>query len=161
MIQLGLIQKQINELVFEVRNSLAQIESNQLLSLRTEQPNLHQFLVDLPFSNGSEIDSFELLFEHSKENERQKAIKQWKVVVRFDLAPLGPMFAQVELKDERISTHIFAESQQTAKLINENIHVLKKSLFDAGVNTDTIKSSQGNIPDKLVQNSEHSVDFHA
>ena len=149
------------ELLSEVRNTLAQIESNQLLSLRSEQPNLHQFLVDLPFSNTGKIDSFELLFEHDKSDSSQNAKKHWKVIVRFDLEPLGPMFAQIELKNEKISSHIFAESQTTAKLINENLHVLKKSLLDAGVTTDSIKSNQGNIPNQLVPNSEHSVDFHA
>ncbi|MBV1908556.1 MAG: flagellar hook-length control protein FliK [Kangiellaceae bacterium] len=161
IVQQNLLIRQASEMLTEVRNSIAQIESNQLLSLRTEQPNLHQFLVDLPFANGAEIDSFELLFEHLKDPKQSSAKKQWKVIVRFDLEPLGPMFAQVELKDDKISTHIFAESQQTAKLINENIHVLKKSLIDAGVKTEEVKSSQGHIPDKLIKNNEHSVDFHA
>lgn len=159
--QLNQMQRQVNEILTEVRSSLSQIESNQLLSLRSEQPNLHQFLVDLPFANGSKIDSFELLFEHACDNKSNQAKKQWKVVVRFDLAPLGPMFAQVELKDDKISSHIFAESQTTAKLINEHLHVLKKSLTDAGVDTDAINGSQGNIPDSLIINDEHSVDFHA
>ena len=148
----------LSEIVTETRSAINQIETNQLLSLRTEQPNIHQFLVDLPFVNNKQIDSFELLFEHSTE-EPSKSVSQWKVVVRFDLAPLGPMFAQVELKNNRISTDIFAESQSTAKLINEHLHVLQKSLADAGLDIDKIASNRGKIPEVLVKNSEHTVDL--
>lgn len=152
------LTKALSEIVIEVRAALSQIEKNQLLSLRAEQPNIHQFLVDLPFSNNKQIDSFELLFEHQNEN-LTKSVKQWKVVVRFDLDPLGPMFAQVQLKDNRISTNIFAESQPTAKLINEHLHVLQKSLADAGLDIDQVAGSQGKIPESLVKNTEHSVDI--
>lgn len=152
------LTKALSEIVIEVRAALSQIETNQLLSLRAEQPNIHQFLVDLPFSNNKQIDSFELLFEHQNEN-LTKSVKQWKVVVRFDLDPLGPMFAQVQLKDNRISTNIFAESQPTAKLINEHLHVLQKSLADAGLDIDQVAGSQGKIPESLVKNTEHSVDI--
>jgi Flagellar hook-length control protein FliK len=152
------LTKALSEIVIEVRAALSQIETNQLLSLRAEQPNIHQFLVDLPFSNNKQIDSFELLFEHQNEN-LSKSVKQWKVVVRFDLDPLGPMFAQVQLKDNRISTNIFAESQPTAKLINEHLHVLQKSLADAGLDIDQVAGSQGKIPKSLAKNTEHSVDI--
>ncbi|MEP1740372.1 MAG: flagellar hook-length control protein FliK [Kangiellaceae bacterium] len=152
------LTKALSEIVIEVRAALSQIETNQLLSLRAEQPNIHQFLVDLPFSNNKQIDSFELLIEHQNEN-LTKSVKQWKVVVRFDLDPLGPMFAQVQLKDNRISTNIFAESQPTAKLINEHLHVLQKSLADAGLDIDQVAGSQGKIPESLAKNTEHSVDI--
>ena len=80
---------------------------------------------------------------------------------RFDLPPLGPMFAQVELKDERLSTNIFAESEQTSKLLNEHLHVLKKSLFSAGVDVDEITGNQGHVPTRLKDNNELGIDTHA
>jgi hypothetical protein len=152
------MNKLVTDIATEVRSALSQIETNQLLSLRTEQPNLHQFLVDLPIANAGKIDSFELLFEN-RQKQQNKAKKQWKVVVRFDLDPLGPMFAQVELKDNRISTDIFAETQSTAQLINQHLHILQKSLFEAGIDIDKIASSQGNIPEKLLKNNDHTVDI--
>ncbi len=156
--QLNQVTKSVSDINIEARNALNQVELNQLLSIRTEQPNLHQFLVDLPFAHAGKIDSFELLFEH-KNDPKQEATKQWKVVVKFDLQPLGPMFAQIELKDNRISTDIFAESQATARLINDHLHVLQKSLFEAGIDTDKIASSQGKIPEQLIKTNEHSVDI--
>ena len=158
--QQSFVFKQASELLTEVKNIISQIETNQLLSLKNDQPNLHQFLVDLPFGKGSEIDSFELLFEHSNDENNNKATKSWKIVVRFDLEPLGPMFAQVELINDRLSTHIFAQSQQTAKLIDENLHVLKQSLFSAGIDTQQVTGSQGNIPEKLLLDNERKIDTH-
>ncbi len=159
--QQQMIVKQATELLAEVKNVVSKIESNQLLSLKNDLPNLHQFLVDLPLKNHSDIDSFEMLFEHSDVDNAGQRVKQWKVVVRFDLEPLGPMFAQVELENERISTHFFAQSQQTAQLINQHIHVLKKSLFAAGVNIDKLAGSQGKIPERLLVDNEQLIDTHA
>lgn len=153
------IFKQSTEMLKEVKSSIKQIESNQLLSLRNEPVNLQQFLVDLPLASHSKIDSFELLFEENCQDGKAKK-KKWKVVVRFDLEPLGPMFAQVELQGERISTHIFSESKQTAQLINEHMHVLKQSLFSAGVEVDELKSTQGNVPEKLLINDDRIIDTH-
>jgi hypothetical protein len=152
--------KQVNDLLSQVNGFVSQIESNQLLSLRNDQPNLVQFLVDLPFAHQSKVDSFELLFESNQQEGQPSAKKHWKVVVRFDLPPLGPMFAQVELKDERLSSNIFAESKQTAELINEHLHVLKKSLFSAGVKVDELNGSQGHIPNQLINNDERGIDTH-
>ena len=156
--QQNLILRQSNELLTEVRSIISQIENNQLQSLRSDQTSIQQFLVDLPFANDPDIDSFELLFETQNDQFATQKIKSWKVIVRFDLEPLGAMFAQIELVNERVSTHIFAESQQTATLINEHMHVLKKSLSSAGVDIDELKSSQGNIPEKLIKDDPNKVD---
>lgn len=153
--------KQTSEILAEVKSTLSQIESNQLLSLKNETPNLHQFLIDLPIKNNSEIDSFEMLFENSDITQGKQKVKKWKVIVRFDLEPLGPMFAQIELENERISTHFFAKAQQTAALINQHLHILKQSLFSAGVDIEKLQGSQGKIPDTLIRNSEQLVDTHA
>lgn len=153
--------KQSTELLVEVRNIVSQIESNQLLSLKNDVPNLHQFLVDLPFKNNSDIDSFEMLFETSDTDKEGQKIKRWKVVVRFDLEPLGPMFAQIELENERISTQFFAQSEQTSQLINQYLPLLKKSLFTAGVNIDKLEGSQGKIPERLLSDNQQLIDAHA
>ncbi len=155
-----ILVKQAIELSTEVKNIISQIESNQLLSLKNDAPNLHQILIDLPLKNNTEIDSFEILFEHSETNQTGKKVKRWKVVVRFDLEPLGPMFAQVELENERVSTHFFAQSQQTAQLINQYLPLLKKSLFTAGVDIDKLEGSQGKIPERLLNDSEQLIDSH-
>jgi len=154
------VLKQTTEMLTEIKNTISQIESNQLLSLKNETPNLHQFLIDLPIKNNSDIDSFEMLFENSDITNNNKKVKRWKVIVKFDLEPLGPMFAQIELENERISTHFFAKARETAQLINQHLHVLKKSLFSAGVDIDKLQGSQGKIPDTLLQNSEQLVDTH-
>jgi len=156
----SLVFKQGNQLLTDVRNLISQIENNQLLSLRNEQANLHQFLVDLPFANGSKIESFELLFGRSNSQDLTKSKRHWKVVIRFDLEPLGPMFARVEMENERISTHLFSESSETAKLINDHLHILKQSLHEAGVDIDDLSGGQGNIPDKLLINHDRTIDTH-
>ena len=58
-----------------IKSSLLQVEQNQLHSLKSEQFNLQQFLVDLPIKQNGMIDSFEMRFENpSKSNNFVKKI---------------------------------------------------------------------------------------
>ena len=160
LMQPGNLSKLANAMLSEVRSLLSQIETNQLLSLKTESTNLHQFLFDLPIKHNDHIDSFEMLFENKKTKSKKSTVKHWKIVVRFDLEPLGPMFAQVELSDNKISSHIFAEKKETAQLISENLPMLKRSLFKAGLEVGQLKGNQGKIPSSLSVNDERLVDTH-
>jgi len=137
---------------------ISKIETNQLLSLRSVTPLLQQFLFDLPIYHNKQIESFELLFTSKQEGKENNTGKKWTVTIKFDLAPLGPMFARVSLINERISTHFFAKEAETATLLSENLNHLKDSLFLAGLDVDEICGQQGIVPEELLSNDEHSVD---
>jgi len=143
-----------------IKSSLQQVEQNQLHSLKSEQFNLQQFLVDLPIKQNGMIDSFEMRFESQGKNSHSFKNKYWKVVVRFDLEPLGPMFAEIQFENERLSTHIFAEKRETGVLINQHLPTLRKSLFSAGVDVNKISGSQGHIPENLSRQDKASIDTH-
>jgi hypothetical protein len=143
-----------------IKSSLQQIEQNQLHSLKSEQFNLQQFLVDLPIKQNGLIDSFEMRFE-SQDNKKSGVKKKfWKVVVRFDLEPLGPMFAEIQFENEKLSTHLFAQEVDTAQLINQHLPTLRKSLFSAGVAVNKVSGSQGNVPEDLKKQEKPNVDTH-
>ena len=148
----------IAELLTETNAVINRVETNQLISARSEAAHLQQFLLDVPIFHRNNIDSFELLFEN-KNNDKQGTKKCWVVTVKFDLKPLGPMFARVSLQNNRISTHFFAESSDTTKLLTENLPHLERSLFLAGVEVNEISGQQGIVPKELVANTEHSVDI--
>lgn len=154
------IQRQFaNDILNETTKLINKIENNQLLSIRNENANSHQYLLDLPFLRNGEIESFELLVEASKTKSNNNKSKSWRITVKFDLQPLGPMFAHISLINQRISTHFFAQEESTALLLSENIKHLKESLFNAGLEIDTIKGQQGIVPEKLIINNEQSVDI--
>ncbi len=145
-------QKQlINDMLTEIKSSLARIETNQLLSLRSESQILQQYLLDLPIQHKGKIDSFELLLEAEQDNQKTKKNKRWNVTIKFDLEPLGPMFARVELRNQRISTHFYAENEVTANLLTENLEHLKNALFIAGIDIDELKSKQADVPESLTE----------
>ncbi len=144
-----------------IKSSLQHIEQNQLHSLKSEQFNFQQFLVDLPIKQNGMIDSFEMRFESQNKKTNLVKNKYWKVVVRFDLEPLGPMFAEIQFENERLSTQLFAQEKKTANLINQHLPTLRKSLFSAGVNVKNVSGSQGNIPENLCGQDKPSIDTHA
>lgn len=153
-------QKQIlTEMLTEINQVLNRIETNQLLSLKTDNPGVQQYLLDLPLLHNGNLESFELLFTSNEQSEDKKSSKVWSVTIKFDLEPLGPMFARVSFKNQRISTRFFAEEQTTARLLSENIHHLKDSLFIAGLDTDEIEASQGIVPSTLKENVDNRLDI--
>ncbi|TQV82895.1 flagellar hook-length control protein FliK [Aliikangiella coralliicola] len=156
---LDIQRKHINELIKAASAVINRIETNQLLSLRSELMPLQQFLFDLPILRDGQIDSFELLFDLKQNEAQSKSSKSWAVTIKFDLEPLGPMFARVTLKNQRITTHFFAQEETTAKLLEDNLHRLKNTLFLSGLDIDEISGQQGIVPDNLLNNDEHSVDI--
>jgi len=148
----------LGEMLSDINTMLNKIETNQLLSLRNESSLLAQYLIELPIYRAGSVDSFEIMFEGHQKDKDRGSNKVWTVTIRFDLEPLGPMFARVKLKGERISTHFFAEDLNTAKLLNQHLSHLEQSLFSAGVDIDEIKGLQGIIPDTLMLNDEQTID---
>lgn len=148
----------IAELARDVNTLLSRIETNQLTSLKNESTSLQNLLVDLPIQNGAKIDSFEVLFE-SRQVDKKPSNKTWTVTIRFDLEPMGPMFARVSMQNERISTNFYAEQQDTAQLLAANIDVLRDSLLASGVEIDQVNGSRGKVPNELVTDDEHKVNY--
>ncbi|MFP3527473.1 flagellar hook-length control protein FliK, partial [Pantoea sp. SIMBA_072] len=42
----------------------------------------------------------------------------WRIELAFDLSPLGPLQVQAQFSQGRLSGHLWAEREQTAKLID-------------------------------------------
>ncbi|WP_444998167.1 flagellar hook-length control protein FliK [Aliikangiella sp. IMCC44359] len=150
----------VESMLLEVNQVLNKIEHNQLLSLKNESQFLQQYLVDLPIYHKGQIDSFELLYEAERDTQQDKANKTWTVTVKFDLEPLGPMFARVKLKNDRISTQFFAQEESTTQLLEQHIERLKSSLLLAGLEVDEVKSKQGKVPETLLKDDDVTVDLH-
>ncbi len=153
------LQSQLRELMTEVKSILSKLETHQLMSIKNDSTGVQQFLFDLPILKNAQLDSFEMRFEQQSKANKEKASQFWKVVVRFDLEPLGPMFAQVELKNDRISTHIFAQSAETANLIENHLDILRDSFTQAGINSDRLEANQGKVPETLIQPERQGVDI--
>lgn len=153
-------KKILNSMLAETNSIINKIETNQLLSLKSDIQLQQQLLLDLPIFHQQKFESFEILLtSKNNSNQEEEATKQWTVTVKFDLQPLGPMFARISLKHNRISTHFFAKEEATAMLLKDNIQHLERSLFLAGLDIEEIQGQQGVVPDKLLSNHEHSVDL--
>ena len=147
--QLKIYQRPILEQIARHAESIVQrVEYNQLVSARSDFIGTPSFLVDLPIMHLGKLDSFELLFENNKKQKQQKS-KVWKITVRFDLPPLGAMFARLTFKDNQLTTDIFAKEKETAELVNQHLDKLNESLFSAGVNVASISGQQGLVPESL------------
>ncbi|WP_196138463.1 flagellar hook-length control protein FliK [Aliikangiella sp. G2MR2-5] len=151
----------LNRLLTSSEAITHKIETNQLLSVRSESVGIQQLLFDLPIYHAGAVDSFEVLFKRNRTKKKKEIEKNWSVTIRFELEPLGPMFARVQLAGERISAHFFAQDESTAKLIVEHLDKLKDSLNLAGVKVDELKGQVGIVPEKLLVDDEQKIDLKA
>ena len=148
--QLRNFQRPIFEQIARQSESIIQrIEYNQLVSARSDFGSTPSFLVDLPIMHLGKIDSFELLIENHKRKQDREKTKIWKITVRFDLSPLGAMFARLTFKDNQLTTDIFAKEKDTAELVNQHLDKLNESLFSAGINVASLSGQQGLVPESL------------
>jgi len=145
--------------------TLANMTTNQLLELLTQQTegslqrtltqqlqmlnadNIRQQLAfELPIKHGDEIDVFDMRIHPDQQGSQQDGAEQerpWTVMMAFNLEGLGAVRAQISLVNDQISTHWWAEQQQTVDLFQQHMSTLQDRLSHVGLDVDKVKCQCG------------------
>ncbi len=91
------------------------------------------------------------------ENNEEK-IRQWKVTLAFDLAPLGPMYAQIRLWDQHVATRFWAEKTATLQAVRSELDTLKQKLGNLGLQVEELDCMEGAPPVRKTMLSQQLVD---
>ncbi|PVV17816.1 MAG: hypothetical protein B6D74_17460, partial [gamma proteobacterium symbiont of Ctena orbiculata] len=67
----------------------------------------------------------------------------WNLTLHMSLAPLGPMRVRLSLVDETISTTIWSEKADTAKLVSRHLDKLRAGLESTGLQVNKLEAFQG------------------
>jgi flagellar hook-length control protein FliK len=119
------------------------VQLNQLASLPTEEGGRQVWQFDLPIRLGEELDSFRIRLEQEESgNNGKDADHIWRATLNFDLAPLGPMQAQISLAEEHVSASFLAERMESAKLLQESLPKLDASFQHAGLKVGRLSAQQ-------------------
>lgn len=88
----------------------------------------------------------------------QKKVRQWKVTLAFDLAPLGPMYAQIRLREQTVATRFWAEQPATLQAVRAELDTLKQKLVALGLQVEELDCLAGAPPARGTAFSRQLVD---
>lgn len=110
-------------------------DSAQRLQLWFEIPIQHQ-------------DRYDLWQFHMREEERRSGDREgaWRVTLAVHLPSLGPVFADITLRGERIALRLTAEQADSVSRIREHIGEMRQRLRDAGLRIQRLSVGAGPMP---------------
>ncbi len=124
------------ELGKQTESGLARTQLHQTSSLTTSDTGTLTWSLEIPIRNQDNIDIVHLIIEENEEKSGEKKQgKQWSVMLAVDLGELGPLHIKLQLLNDAISTTFWADKQDTAQLVNQNLAELKQRYESVGIET--------------------------
>ncbi|MBM7059528.1 flagellar hook-length control protein FliK [Pseudomonas sp. UL073] len=134
--------------------AVSRLQTHQLASLAQSQTTpeghlLTTWQLELPMRNQQELVPLQLKVqreEQAKRGKQEQAETLWRIELAFDLAPLGPLQVQAQLAYGSLSSQMWAERLDTARLIDSELTNLRQRLLDAGLTVGDLACRQGIPP---------------
>ncbi|MCX2887369.1 flagellar hook-length control protein FliK [Pseudomonas sp. DCB_BI] len=140
--------------------AISRLQSHTLSSLQQsgtlENGNLQTtWQTEVPIRHGQDFIPLQVKLQR-EETPQQKADRQhgaqeprqalWRIELAFDLSPLGPLQVQAQLSQGRLSGQLWAEREQTARLIDAQLGALRERLLAQGLEVGDLECHQGIPP---------------
>src|SRR5690606_1394726 len=136
-------------------SSLAKVQLQQLHTLnhRQTQPESSQptqsWLFDIPVRYGQDVHQLEIRLdqdwvsdEKSEASQREK-VKQWSVMLSFNLPRLGGLYAQLTILEDAVSAKLWAEQESTLAQAQASLERLRQQLQSQGVEVKQLQCLSG------------------
>ena len=121
----------LKEIMADVKQAILLIEQDQMLNLSTIKEGMGWFWL-IPGNSDEGFKNAEL-FVKEKKNDDEILFSMF-----MEFTHLGRMEMDVSVVQSVLSMRIFAEDEQKASFVNENLPVLEQALHDVGLGTGTI-----------------------
>ena len=151
--------------------SLAKVQLQQLHTLNHQQSQVdspqptQSWLFDIPVRYGQDVHPLEIRIdqewvndEKNEENQRDK-VKQWSVMLSFNLPRLGGLYAQLTILDDAVSAKLWAEQASTLAQAQASLDSLRQQLQSQGVDVKQLQCVTGPPPSRSVSLSYALVDI--
>ena len=96
--------------------------------------------------------------EKNEENQREK-VKQWSVMLSFNLPRLGGLYAQLTILDDAVSAKLWAEQASTLAQAQASLDSLRQQLQSQGVDVKQLQCVTGPPPSRSVSLNYALVDI--
>tara|TARA_R110001592_G_scaffold140266_1_gene361011 strand:+ start:10140 stop:11882 length:1743 start_codon:yes stop_codon:yes gene_type:complete len=159
---LKILAGMIHKLQFNQLNSLLQSNSN------TDAPLQQTWFFELPILNPNQtVQTFNFRMDkepqHDSEEQGSTTDKEfkWKLLLSFDLDSLGPIYIQIALSKNSISSVLWANKDSTFALLEkESVH-FKSQLEKIGLKVDEMHCKKGQPNQIQTKLDRHLVDTKA
>ncbi|MBA1314400.1 flagellar hook-length control protein FliK [Pseudomonas monteilii] len=140
--------------------AISRLQSHAMSSLQQtgtlENGNLQTtWQTEVPIRHGQEFIPLQVKLQR-EETPQQQADRQheaqdplqalWRIELAFDLSPLGPVQVQAQLSQGRLSGQLWAEREQTARLIDTQLGALRERLLARGLDVGDLECHPGTPP---------------
>jgi hypothetical protein len=141
--------------------AISRLQSHALSSLQQsgtlDNGNLQTtWQTEVPIRHGQEFIPLQVKLQREETPEQQAERQQreqqdplqalWRIDLAFDLAPLGPLQVQAQLIQGRLSGQLWAEREQTARLIDSQLGTLRERLLARGLDVGDLECHPGTPP---------------
>jgi hypothetical protein len=134
--------------------AISRLQTHQLASLAQTQTlpdgtQLNTWQMEVPMRDRQHIVPLQARIQQEQsppQQGREERESVWKVELAFDLAPLGPLQVRAQLRRGRLSSEMWAERSDTARLVEAELHHLREQLQVAGLEVDELSCRQGMPP---------------
>lgn len=152
--------------------SIAKIQLQQLHTLNNQRiqadPNSpsQSWQVEIPVRSGNDIHPLHMQFEQhwvedetASEEKKSVRVKQWNIMLTFQLPIVGQFFAQLILIGNNLSAKLWAEKTETLDEAKTKIDQLKNNLEEQGIQVKHIQCLAGTPPQPKMSLSYSLVDI--
>lgn len=140
--------------------AVSRLQSHAMSSLQQtgtlENGNLQTtWQTEVPIRQGQEFIPLQVRLQREetpqqqddRQHEAQDPLQAlWRIELAFDLSPLGPLQVQAQLSQGRLSGQLWAEREQTARLIETELASLRQRLLARGLDVDDLACHPGTPP---------------
>lgn len=151
--------------------SLAKVQLQQLHTLNHQQSQVdspqptQSWMFDIPVRYGQDVHPLEIRIdqewvndEKNEDNQRDK-VKQWSVMLSFNLPRLGGLYAQLTILDDAVSAKLWAEQTSTLAQAQASLESLRQQLQSQGVEVKQLQCLDGPPPSRSVSLNYALVDI--
>jgi len=151
--------------------SLAKIQLQQLHTLNHHQAQAdsaqptQSWLFDLPVRLGHDIHQLEMrvdedwVKDEQNPDQRDKRVRQWSVMLSFDLPQHGGFYAQLTLVNDSVSAKLWADQETTLLQAQQKLDALRQQLQSQGVEVKQLQCFKGAPPHRSISLNYALVDI--
>lgn len=148
---------QLAELESQTEGALARLQLHQIRSLPGSEQSLPSWSFELPVRGQERSDLFQITIEEQRRSggSDENGARSWAITLAFELPPLGPIHARLQLENGRVGTTFWAGTAATTALIRENLADLAQRYRQAGLEDSGMHCYQGQPPERPRHGGSH------
>lgn len=142
----------------QTSQTLARVETNQLLHLLTPQDEPYNLMIELPVNTLAGLEVIPIKIEEQRQ-QNASGVSSWSISFAVHLSHLGDIQAKVKLQDTTIDIEINADKQETVDILSTSQQAFAELLRDLQLNLNGWKVHLGLLPEEVDTSNLHLLDI--